>query len=107
MWSDILSALKDLDFKQLNEIIADTDMLTLLKNPYVIAVMVICAIVFVVRGMEKALVTMISVPAIVVLFQYTVEGTNAMDFDPEKLIFCAGFVVIAALNVYFFFVRGK
>ena len=108
MWSDFISALKDLDFQQMNEILAGTDMLTILKNPYVIGIMVICSIIFIIRGMEKALVTMLTLPALIVLFQKTVEGTNALDFDAEKLlIFCGGFVVLAAVNIYVFFVRGK
>jgi hypothetical protein len=108
MWSDMISALIDLDFKAFNEIVAGTDMLTILKNPYTIAIMVIASIIFIIRGMEKALATLLSVPALVVLFQKTVQGTDALDFDAEKLlIFVGGFVVIAAVNVDIFFVRAK
>ncbi len=108
MLSDIISALKELDFERLNEILTGIDMLTLLQNPYVIAFMVICCIIFIIKGMERALITFLSAPAFLVLFQKTVEGTNALDFEAEKLlIFCGGFIVIAALNIYFYFVRGK
>ena len=108
MWSDIILALKDLDFKALNEIVAGIDMLTLLKNPYVIAFMVICCLIFIIKGMERTLVTFLSVPAFVVLFQRTVEGTNALDFEAEKLlVFCGGFIALAAVNIYFYFVRRK
>ena len=108
MWSDIISALKDMDFQRLNEIFAGIDFLTLLKDPYVIAFMVICSIIFIIRNMEKALVTFLSLPAFLVLFQKTVEGTNALDFEAEKLlVFCGGFVVLAAVNIYVHFVRGK
>ena len=108
MWSDIVSALKDLDFKAMNEIVSNLDMLTVLKNPYVIAVMVICCLIFVIKGMERTLVTFLSIPAFIVLFQTTVEGTNALDFEAEKLlVFCGGFIAIAAVNIYFYFVRGK
>ena len=108
MWSDISSALKDLDFQRLNEILTGIDMLTLLKNPYVIAFMVICCLVFIIKGMERTLVTFLSVPALLVLFQQTVKGTNALDFNAEKLlVFCGGFIAIAAVNIYFYFVRGK
>ena len=108
MWSDITSAVKDLDFQRLNEILTGIDMLTLLKNPYVIAFMVICCLVFIIRGMERTLVTFLSVPALLVLFQQTVKGTNALDFNAEKLlVFCGGFIAIAAVNIYFYFVRGK
>ena len=108
MLFDIISALKELDFKRLNDILAGIDMLTLLQDPYVIAFMVLCSLIFVIRGMEKALVTFLSAPAFLVLFQKTVEGTSALDFDAEKLlVFCAGFIALAAVNIYVFFVRGK
>jgi len=107
MLSDILSAIRDLDFKGLNEILSSIDMLTLLKDPYFITFMVCCSIIFILRGMEKALVTFLSAPAFLLLFQLTVEGTTALDFDAEKLlIFCGGFIVIAAANIYVYFVRG-
>ena len=108
MLSDIISAIKDLDFNRLNDILASIDMLTLIKNPYFIGFMVACSIIFVIKGMEKALVTLLSAPAFLLLFQVTVQGTNALDFDAEKLlIFCGGFVAIAAVNVYVYFVRGE
>ena len=108
MLSDIISAIRDLDFIRLNHILSSIDMLTLIKNPYFILFMVSCSIVFIIRGMEKALVTLLSAPAFLLLFQLTVEGTNALDFEAEKLlIFCGGFIAIAALNIYFYFVRGK
>jgi hypothetical protein len=109
MLGDIILAIKELDFQGLNEILVEIDMLTLLKNPYVILFMVCCCIVFIIRGMEKAFVVFLSAPAFLVLFQKTIEGTNVLDFDAEKLlIFCGGFVAIAAVNIYVFFVRtGK
>jgi len=108
MLSDIISAIKDLDFNRLNDILASIDMLTLIKNPYFIGFMVACSIIFIIKGMEKALVTLLSAPAFLLLFQVTVQGTNALDFDAEKLlIFCGGFVAIAAVNVYVYFVRGE
>ena len=107
MLSDIISAIRDLDFARLNDILASIDMLTLIKNPYFIGFMVCCSIIFLIRGMEKALVTLLSAPALLLLFQVTVEGTNAWDFDAEKLlIFCGGFVAIAGVNIYVYFVRG-
>ena len=106
MWSDIVSALKAADFQRLNGIISGIDVLTILKNPWVIAFMVIACLVFVIRGMEKALVTFLTIPAFLVLFQKTVQGTNALDIDAGKLLtFVGGFVAIAAVNIYFHFVR--
>ena len=107
MLSDIISAIRDLDFKGLNEILVSIDMLTLIKNPYFIVFRVSCSIIFIIRGMEKALVTFLSAPAFLLLFQVTVEGTNALDFEAEKLLtFCGGFIAIAAVNIYVYFVRG-
>ena len=106
MLSDIFEAIKELDFARLNEILGNIDALELVQNPYVIAFMVIMCIIFVIRGMEKALVVFLSAPAFLILFQHTVEGTNALDFDSEKLVFfIVGFLAIAAVNIYFCFVR--
>ena len=108
MWKDMIAALRALDFKQFNEIVSQLDMLEVLKNPWVIVVMVIPCIVFVIRGMEKALVGFLSVPALIVLFQKTVEGKSMLEFDAERLlVLVAGFLVIAAINIYFWVVRGK
>ena len=108
MLSDVISAIRNLDFLELNEILAGVDMLTLLQNPWIIGFMVICSLIFIIRGMEKALVIFLSTPALLLLFQMTVEGTSALDFNAEKLlIFCGGFVALAAVNIYVFFVRGK
>ena len=108
MLSEIISAIKDLDFLRLNEILASIDMLEVIKDPYFIGFMVVCCLIFIIRGMEKALVVFISAPAFLVLFQQTIEGTNALDFNAEKLLmFCGGFIAIAAVNIYVFFVRHK
>ena len=108
MLTEIISAIKDLDFLRLNEILASFDMLEVLKDPYYIGFSVVCCFIFIIRGMEKALVMFLSAPAFLVLFQHTIEGTDALDFDAEKLlIFCGGFIAIAAVNIYVFFVRHK
>jgi hypothetical protein len=107
MWSDLVSAVKSLDFKQINQILSGIDILTLLKNPWVIAFMAVTCIIFLIRGMEKALVTFLSIPAALVLFQKTVQGTDVLDFNAQKLlIFVVGFVAIAAVNVYFWVIRS-
>jgi hypothetical protein len=108
MWKDMIAALKALDFKQFNEIVSHFDMLEVLKNPWVIVVMVIPCIVFAIRGMEKALIGFISVPALIVLFQKTVQGKSMLEFDAQRLfVFVVGFLVIAGVNIYFWIVRGK
>jgi len=108
MLSEIISAIKDLDFLRLNEILSSFDMLEVLKDPYYIGFSVVCCLIFIIRGMEKALVMFLSAPAFLVLFQQTIEGTDALDFNAEKLlIFCGGFIAIAAVNIYVFFVRHK
>jgi len=108
MWKDMIAALRALDFKQFNEIVSHLDMLEVLKNPWVIVVMVIPCIVFIIRGMEKALVGLVSIPALIVLFQRTMEGKSMLEFDAGRLlVFVVGFLVIAAINIYFWVVRGK
>ena len=105
--SEIISAIRDLDFSGLNDILVSIDMLTLVQDPYFIGFVVCCSIIFIIRGMERALVTFLSAPAFLLLFQQTVEGTSALDFDAKKLlIFCAGFIAISAVNIYVYFVRG-
>jgi hypothetical protein len=108
MFYEIIAAIKDLDFLKLNEILTNIDMLEVMKDPYYIGFTVVCCLIFIIRGMEKALVMFLSAPAFLVLFQHTIEGTDALDFDAEKLlIFCGGFIAIAAVNIYVFFVRNK
>jgi hypothetical protein len=108
MWTDIIQAVKDLDFHRFNELVGELDALAVLKDPWVIVIMVVVCVVFIIRGMEKALVTFLSIPALLVLFQKTVQGSDALDFEGEKLvIFIGGFMAVAAVNVYFYFVRGK
>lgn len=108
MWKESIAAIKALDFKHLNEILAGIDMLELLKSPYTIVAMVITCIVFVLRGMEKALVTFLSIPALLVLLQKTTQGQNAMEFEGDRLfVFVIGFFVIAGVNIYFWIVRSS
>jgi hypothetical protein len=108
MWKEMIAALRALDFKHFNEIVSQLDLLEVLKNPWVIVAMLIPCIVFVIRGMERALVGFISIPALIVLFQKTVEGKSMLEFDAQRLlIFVGGFLVIAAINIYFWVVRGK
>jgi hypothetical protein len=108
MWKEMIAALRALDFKHFNEIVSRLDMWEVLKNPWVIAAMVIACVVFAVRGMERALVGFLSVPTLIVLFQKTVEGKSMLEFDAQRLlIFVGGFLVIAGINIYFWVVRGK
>lgn len=107
MWSDFLSTLKGMDLQQINEILSNIDFLTLLKNPWVIAFLLVSCIVFIIRGMERVMVTFLSVPAALVLFQKTAQGDAALDLDADKmLLFIGGFVVIAGVNIYFWVVRS-
>jgi len=106
MWSDILEKVRKFDFSQLNKILEGIDVLTLLKNPWIIALMVVVCIIFIIRGMEKALVSFLSVPVLLVIFQKTIQDYDAMNFSAERLlVFCGGFIVLAGVNIYFHFVR--
>jgi len=106
MWSDIVEKVRKFDFSQLNKILEGIDVLTILKNPWIIALLVVVCIIFIIRGMEKALVSFLSVPVLLVLFQKTVQDYDAMNFSAERLlVFCGGFIVLAGVNIYFHFVR--
>ena len=107
MWKEMIAALKALDFKQLNEILSGIDVVAFLMNPFTIIGMVIPCIIFIIRGMEKALVTFLSIPALLVLFQETTQGQNAMEFEGDRLfIFVVGLLAIAGVNIYFWIVRS-
>jgi len=108
MWSDLFFALKAMDFKQANKILSGVDVLTALKNPWVIGVMVIICIVILIRRGERAVVSFLSIPALLLLFQKTIHGMDVMELEHNSqnlLIFIGGFLVIAGVNVYFHFVR--
>jgi hypothetical protein len=108
MWSDLFSALIAMDFQQASKILSDMDAIATFMNPWVIAVMVIISIVLLIRHGERGVITFLSVPAFLVLFQKTVQGMDVMKLEHSSqnlLIFIGGFLVIAAVNVYFHFVR--
>jgi hypothetical protein len=108
MWSDLYLALKAMDLKQANEILAGVDVLTALTNPWVIAVMILTCIALLIRTGEKAVITFLSFPAFMVLYQKTVQNMNVMELEKQGqdlMIFIGGFLAIAAVNVYFHFVR--
>ena len=108
MLSDLFLAIKSMNFKQVNKILSSVDVLTVLKNPWIIVVMVIICIVLLVRRGEKAVITFLSFPALLVLFQKTIHGAQAAELEysaQNLLIFIGGFLVIAGLNVYFHLVR--
>jgi hypothetical protein len=108
MWSDLFLALKAMDFEQANKILSGMDALASLMNPWVIAVIVIISIVLLMRYGDRAVITFLSFPAFMVLFQKTVQGMDVMQLEHSSqnlLIFIGGFLVIAGVNVYFHFVR--
>jgi len=108
MWSEVFSALKAMDFKQANKILSGVDVLTAMKNPWVIAVMIIICIVLLIRRGDRAVVTFLSIPTFMILFQKTVQDMDVMQLENnalDLLIFVGGFVFIAGINVYIHFVR--
>ena len=108
MWSDLFLALRAMDFTQANKILSGVDVLTVLKNPWIIVMIVIISIVLLIRSGEKAVITFLSFPALMVLCQQTIKGTRVMELassGQNLLIFVGGFVVIAGVNIYFHFVR--
>ena len=108
MWTDLFNALKALDFQKANKILGDMDVLTVLKDPWVIVAMVLICVYLAIKRGENAVITFLSIPAILVVFQKTVQGMNVMELEnnsQDLLIFIGGFLVIAAVNLYFHFVR--
>jgi hypothetical protein len=108
MWTDLFNALKALDFQEANKIMGGMDVLTVLKNPWVIAVMVVICVYLAIKHGENAVITFLSVPAILIIFQKTVRDMNVMELEnnsQDLLIFIGGFLVIAGVNLYFHFVR--
>jgi hypothetical protein len=108
MWTDLFNALKALDFQKANTILGGMDVLTVLKNPWVIVTMVLICVYLAIKRGENAVITFLSVPAILIVFQKTVQGMDVMELEnnsQDLLIFIGGFLVIAAVNLYFHFVR--
>jgi hypothetical protein len=108
MWRDLFNALKALDFQKANTILEGMDVLTVLKNPWVIVTMVLICVYLAIKRGENAVITFLSIPAILIVFQKTVQGMNVMELEnnsQDLLIFIGGFLVIAAVNLYFHFVR--
>jgi hypothetical protein len=108
MWSDLFLALKAMNFTQVNKIQSGVDVLTVLKNPWIIVGIVVICIVLLIRSGGKGVITFLSFPAVLVLCQKTARGAEAMELassGQNLLIFIGGFLVIAGVNVYFHFVR--
>jgi hypothetical protein len=108
MWTDLFNALKALDFQKANTILGGVDVLTVLKDPWVIVTMVLICVYLAIKRGENAVITFLSIPAILVVFQKTVQGMDVMELETNSqdlLIFIGGFLVIAAVNLYFHFVR--
>jgi hypothetical protein len=108
MLSELFAALKAMDFKKLNKILGGIDVLTLLINPWVIGLIVVICIILLIRRGYRAVVTFLSIPALMVLFQKTVQGSQVTELEYSAvglLIFIGGFLLIAAVNIYFYFIR--
>jgi len=108
MLSDLYQALKAMDFKQANQILSGVDVVTALMNPWIIALMIITCIALLIRSGEKAVITFLSFPAFMVLYQKTVQDMNVMALEhqgQDLMIFIGGFLALAGVNVYFHFVR--
>ncbi|MBW2171146.1 MAG: hypothetical protein JRF69_04060 [Deltaproteobacteria bacterium] len=108
MLSELFAALKAMDFKKANKILGSVDFLDVLINPWVIAVIAIVCVVLAIRRGLAAVVTFLSFPALMVLFQQTVQGSKAVELEYSVtglLIFVGGFLAIAGINIYLHFVR--
>ena len=85
-----------------------TEICKVLTNSWVqIVFIAVPSIVFVVSRRYNTLVTFLSIPAGICILRYTTEGISVPDCYADKLpVFVAGFVVIAAVNVYYHLVKS-
>ena len=78
-----------------------------LKNPWIIVLIAITCIIMLARGMDRALVSLISILALIVLFQKTTKNFTVPGcFTQELPIFVGGCLAIAATNLYVFLLRS-
>jgi hypothetical protein len=90
-----------------NNLLSNIDWWSLLQNPWFIVLMIIISVlIFLVRGIDRVLVTFLSIPTLIVLVQKTAQNIAFPDCYTDKLpIFIGGTLAIAAINVYFHLVR--
>ena len=78
-----------------------------LKNPWIIVLIAITCIIMLARGMERALVSLISMLALIVLLQNTTQNFTVPGCYTQELpIFIGGCLAIAATNLYMFLLRS-
>ena len=78
-----------------------------LKNPWIIVLIAVACIVMLARGMDRALVSLISILALIVLFQNTTQNFSVPSCYTQELpMFLGGCLAIAATNLYVFLLRN-
>ena len=106
MCSNLIYTLKEL-FIVTGDFLAGLYVCPFLKDPWIIVLIAITCIILLVRGMERALVSLISILALLVLFQNTTQNFTVPGCFTEQLpIFVCGCLAIAATNLYMFLLRS-
>ena len=106
MCLDLINTLEELSIMT-GDFLADIYVWPVLKNPWIIVLIAITCIILLVRGMERALVSLISILALLVLFQNTTQNFTVPGCFTEQLpIFVCGCLAIAATNLYMFLLRS-
>ncbi|UCG12244.1 MAG: hypothetical protein JSU72_17360 [Deltaproteobacteria bacterium] len=107
MLMDLISVFKEY-LVGANNLLSNIDWWSLLQNPWVIVLMIIISgLIFLVRGIDRVLVTFLSIPALLVLVQKTAQNIAFPDCYIDKLpVFVVSTLAIAAINVYFHLVRN-
>jgi hypothetical protein len=106
MWTEIFSALIELDFDRLGKIIDRFDIIGFFQDPWVIGCVALVSLLMLIRGQFKAMVTFLSIPALLIIFEMTVQGSIDLERSGHKLLlFAGGFLVVAGINVYVHFIR--
>jgi hypothetical protein len=106
MLSDLYSRLIAIDFSKAT--LSDIDVTTTLMDPPIIALAVIICIALLICKRHRPMVTFLTILAFVVLFEQTAQGMDFMKLEnhlPDLYIFVGGFLALAGVNAYVYFVR--
>ena len=106
MCTNLLSTLKEFSMVT-GDILAGIYVWPALKDPWIIVLIAITCIILIARGMDRALVSLIPILALLVLFQNTTQSFSVPGCYTQELpIFIGGCLAIAATNLYMFLLRS-
>ena len=106
MCLNLLSTVKEFSMVT-GDFLADIYVWPALKNPWIIVLIATTCIILLARGMERVLVSLISILALIVLLQNTTQNFTVPGCYTQELpIFIGGCLAIAATNLYMFLLRS-